>query len=569
MAKDHWANVSRGLRKLAAASSGIALTDAQLLESFLAHGDNAAFETLVARYGPMVLGLCRRVLRHSHDSEDAFQATFLVLVRKAGALKRRESVGNWLYGVAYRTAMQARTRKKRREFKEGEIQSLAQVESPVDAASRPEMQALLDQELSKLPDIYREPVVLCDLLGKSKRQAAKELGCPEGTVSSRLARGRDMLRKRLARHSTDFAVGTGALAVTQNTAQAVPAALATATIKAAESIAAGQASAVLAPGVAALTDGVLKSMLLRKLFVMAGIFVVLFAATATGLVAYSSGTGELQISAGEPKQRDLADQGEPGKQTAAKARDLYGDPLPDGAAMRLGTVQLRAPGSQLVLSADGKTLIGVREGKFVSTWDAASGKLLATREFPTSVAQHVDLSPDGKWLVNGLDVCDIETGKVQVKLVYTEPKLFLLQKSISRDGVWYAGVSSDSKKTPRGERRRPKLHRRCVGPRDGKANLHTGVDRRRRSPVGLLQSRQQERDRRLWDRSVGAGLLLGPGKWQPPLAKDEFEQLVPVGPLFARRLRFLVVRACPRCGNRASCRWPEISRCRIRQGGNR
>jgi RNA polymerase sigma factor (sigma-70 family) len=170
--------------------------DRLLWDRYVARGDQSAFTALVERHGPMVLGVCRRILRHAHDAEDAFQATFLVLAHKAGAVSRPELLGNWLYGVAYRTALKARSRAATRT---GE--SLAADVAAPQAPERldAEVRAVLDEELHRLPEKYRLPLVLCYLQGQSTHEAAQTLGCPKGTILSRLARGRDRLRQRLER----------------------------------------------------------------------------------------------------------------------------------------------------------------------------------------------------------------------------------------------------------------------------------------------------------------------------------------------------------------------------------
>src|SRR6266498_2094287 len=183
------------LRRAVLLRDGAGLTDGQLLESFLSGNDEAAFEVLVRRHGPMVWGVCRRVLRDHHDAEDAFQATFLVLVRKAASVVPRELVGNWLYGVAYRTATSAKAMNARRRVKE---RSAAKPEACEEAAWT-DVRPLLDEELSRLPDKYRIPIVLCDLEGETRREAARQLGWPEGTLSTRLRAGRHLLAKALAR----------------------------------------------------------------------------------------------------------------------------------------------------------------------------------------------------------------------------------------------------------------------------------------------------------------------------------------------------------------------------------
>jgi RNA polymerase sigma-70 factor (ECF subfamily) len=186
-------------------------TDAQLLDSFLRHKNKASFEALVTRHGPMVWAVCRRVLGHVQDTEDAFQSTFLALLRKAETLKSQALVGSWLYRVACRTAMRARARSSKRRVKEKQVKVL-----PQPAASQQRFDdalGVLDEELSRLPPAYRATVVLCDLEGKTHRAAAHLLGWPVGTVSTRLFRGRQMLAKRLVRRgivASGLAVALGA-----------------------------------------------------------------------------------------------------------------------------------------------------------------------------------------------------------------------------------------------------------------------------------------------------------------------------------------------------------------------
>ncbi len=181
------------LRRAVLLHDGAGLTDGQLLEAFVSQKDEATFAVLVRRHGPMVLGACRRVLGNPHDAEDAFQATFLVLVRKADSIVPREMVANWLYGVAYRTALKARTMLARQRGRERQVKEMPEPETAEPDASWRELQTLLDQELRRLPDKYRVAVVLCDLEGQTGKETARQLGWPEGTVSSRLARGRSML----------------------------------------------------------------------------------------------------------------------------------------------------------------------------------------------------------------------------------------------------------------------------------------------------------------------------------------------------------------------------------------
>jgi RNA polymerase sigma factor (sigma-70 family) len=281
-------------------------TDAELLSAFLTCREEVAFATLVRRHGPMVLGVCRRVLHDPHDAEDAFQATFLVLVRKAGSIVPRRMVGNWLYGVAYRTALKVKGTIGRRRARE---RPLLELRSPpaVDETWR-ELKQLLDQELLSLPDKYRVALILCDLEGKSRKEAARQLGWSEGTLSGRLARGRAMLAKRLTRRGLSLSATALAFELGSNVSTAsVPGPLAAQTIHAAMWTAAGPAAAggVIAAPVAALTEGVIKAMLVTKLKVATAVLLVASIGLGAGSFAIHSGAvAQVQPAASEqPAQR--------------------------------------------------------------------------------------------------------------------------------------------------------------------------------------------------------------------------------------------------------------------------
>jgi RNA polymerase sigma factor (sigma-70 family) len=236
------------------------LSDGQLLERFTVAHEDAAFAALVRRHGPMVLGVCRRVLHNLHDAEDAFQATFVVLLRRARALDRNGSIANWLYTVAYHAALKARAAAGRRRG-ERQIVDMPENRSACDAVWR-DLQPVLDEELNRLPDKYRTPVVLCYLEGKTNEEAGRLLGWPTGTVKSRLARARELLRKRLSRRGVTLSAGLlGGLLVNQASA-AVPAVLTDATLNTVVSLAAGQS---VSTPVAALAEGVLQAMFVSKL----------------------------------------------------------------------------------------------------------------------------------------------------------------------------------------------------------------------------------------------------------------------------------------------------------------
>ena len=243
------------------------MTDGQLLDRFANGRGTAAehaFDALVERHGSMVLGVCRSVLRDEHDAQDAFQATFLVLVRKARSLWVRDSMAPWLHAVALRAARSARSARRRRTEHERQRAEMSTDRSG-DAVD-PDRDQLLHNEIDRLPERYRLPIVLCDLEGRTHEQASRHLGCPVGTVKSRLNRGRARLRERLARRGLDPAADSGSMLVAFSMRSPVPAELARATSGLASQIAAGRSAAGLASAaVAALTQEVSNAMRLAKL----------------------------------------------------------------------------------------------------------------------------------------------------------------------------------------------------------------------------------------------------------------------------------------------------------------
>jgi RNA polymerase sigma factor (sigma-70 family) len=265
------------------------LADGHLLERFVAARDEASFAALVRRHGPMVLGVCRRVLGHLQDAEDAFQATFLVLARKAAAV-RRGAVASYLYAVAYRTALEARAVNARRRARERQVEAV-----PHPAVGPPEPQdwrPLLDRELARLPRKYRQLIVLCDLEGRARKEVARQLGLPEGTLSSRLAAARRLLARRLTRAGIALPAGVLAAALADGASAAVPMPLLLSTVGAAVLVAAGQGAGALTPA-ADLMRRVLQAMFLKKLKVAAlAVLVVLAALGAGEQVRRSAGTAD-------------------------------------------------------------------------------------------------------------------------------------------------------------------------------------------------------------------------------------------------------------------------------------
>jgi RNA polymerase sigma factor (sigma-70 family) len=257
--------VFQHLRRLLGTQEAADLTDAQLLARFSASRDETAFAALLQRHGPLVLNVCRRVLGNVHDADDAFQAVFLVLARKADSIRRKESLGSWLYGVAYRIASRAKANAARRRSLERQAETMSPATADHQAAWE-ELQPILDEELSRLPEKYRVSIVLRYLQGKSNEQAAREAGCPAGTMSWRLAHGLDLLRQRLDRRGVAIPAASGlAILLTDRAASAaLSPSLAAGTLQAAVGFAAGQTAGV-SLSILALAEGALKAMFLTKL----------------------------------------------------------------------------------------------------------------------------------------------------------------------------------------------------------------------------------------------------------------------------------------------------------------
>jgi RNA polymerase sigma factor (sigma-70 family) len=262
-------------------TGGDALTDGQLLARFIASRDEAAFAALVRRHGPMVLGVCRRILRHTQDAEDAFQAAFLVLARKANSVANRQAVGSWLYRVSCRIALESKAINDKRRTREKQVEAMPHPE--VDPREVQDWRPLLDRELNLLPESYRAVIVTCDLEGRSRKEAARHLGLSEGTVSSRLTRGRRLLAKRLSRYGVSLPGGVLAATMAEGAASAVPVPLVSATVLAAL----GQGA--ISASVGLLVKGALKTMLLTKLKLAVGAVVIVAALGVSGLAYRAAG----------------------------------------------------------------------------------------------------------------------------------------------------------------------------------------------------------------------------------------------------------------------------------------
>ncbi len=332
------------------------LTDGDLLARF-ASGcpDEAepAFAALVARHGPMVLAVCRGLLASPHDAEDAFQATFLTLARKAATIRQPELLGSWLHGVACRTARRLRDKDARRRRNEVEA-SMSRAIAEAAAAPDREAIAALHEEIDRLPERYRSAIVLCDLNGLTHREAGRRLGHPTGTISARIARARERLRERLLDRGSALPAGVmGAVRL-----PGLPAPLANATVRIAMA-ASSATTATIPPAVASLTREVMG-------------FAPLLWRTALSVAALILGIGTIGMAVLAPQ--DGARPTGPAAPPRSNPEAAPDAPLPAGALLRLGTSRFRAPSgvAEMALSPDEKTLVTM--GDQLIAWDAATGR---------------------------------------------------------------------------------------------------------------------------------------------------------------------------------------------------
>jgi RNA polymerase sigma factor (sigma-70 family) len=353
MATAQLGTLLRHVQTLASGGRARQWTDRQLLDDFAARHSEAAFTALVSRHGPMVLRVCRRVLNHEQDAEDAFQATFLVLARNTAAIRRREALADWLHGVAYRTAMKAKRGAARRRNHEARAGAVA----PRPASPTwDDVQAVLDEEVQRLPSCYRQAFVLCVLEGKGGAEAAAELGCKEGTVKSRVNRARHLLRRRLSRGGIQLSALLAAVSVSESAGRAaLPAALARSTVGFGLLVAAGGPAAVIPSHVAALAAGVTRAMSLTRAKIAAILIAAGLLIAGAGVLARQSPT------AGEPP---------PGNQ---KSEPGTRESVPAAADEEADAVEVRGR----VVDPDGKPLAGAA----LSVWvRGAKGESRRARE---------------------------------------------------------------------------------------------------------------------------------------------------------------------------------------------
>jgi RNA polymerase sigma factor (sigma-70 family) len=404
------------LCQLVAARAASASSDAELLERFLASREEAAFAALVERHARLVWSVCRHVLHQEQDIEDAFQATFLLLACKAGSIRKGEAIGSFLHGVAYRIAMTTRRSAQRRRSHEskarlhaGESINRSRVhEEPACAATLGELQAILHDEVQRLPEKYRGPFVLCCLEGKTKAEAAQELGCKEGTLSSRLARARERLQERLKKRGVALSAVLCAGAVTAD-ATTAPVSLIAGTLQTVLHPATVSAAAARVAALLREASGVLWTRL-----TLGVVLLLALSALATGAAFLAHAPEDRS----PPAQPDAL----PRNPTEART-DRVGDALPPGALARLGSVRLRMGGSALsvAFSPDGKHLAAAGQEPMVHVWETASGKEVALLKGHQGYVTAVRFFPDGKQLATAghdgtVRVWDLATQREKLSL---------------------------------------------------------------------------------------------------------------------------------------------------------
>jgi RNA polymerase sigma factor (sigma-70 family) len=493
-------------------------SDSALLDRFLNRHDHAALGILVQRHGPMVLAVCRRILADRHAAEDAFQATFVVLIRRAGSIRKPASLASWLHGVARHVAGRARAQITAEHERERRVVAMPQQE-PLDELAWQELRGILDEEIGRLPERCRAPVVLCYLQGKSYDEAARELGCPKSSLASRLGRARTLLRNHLVQRGITLSAGALLTALSERAAAApLTTVLALAALNAASSVVAEKAGAGLSARAVALAEETIKGFQgLRAKLGLALVLVTVGVALAGVGLSAQGGTAEPDpilppvVAAVEPEPQAA---GEP--QAPPPAADRPGDPLPDGAIARLGTDRFRHGFyvTKVGFALDGKVVVSEAGGLGnyqVCLWDAATGKVIKQIQDCVTPGR-LAVSANGKWLVSaGGRLIDVATGQELRRMQGIAPELNGLGQplAIAPEGQFIAGIKQKEFKA--GKQKQAtlfflwdaatgRLLRSFVG--------HAGeVTALAFSPDGkLVASGSADRTVRIWDTATGKEL---------------------------------------------------------------
>jgi RNA polymerase sigma factor (sigma-70 family) len=445
MAASSLQNVVHHLRLLAANG----LTNRQLLAEFIATGDEAAFAALVRRHGRLVFAVSRRVLGPGPDIDDVFQATFVVLSRKASSIRNQNSVASWLYGVAYRLAMKVRKRRAHRRRHEQPAESFldqvaekeTMLTNPESRTSLSELGLIVDNEMQRLPADCRDAVVTCLMQGLGHAEAAKQLGWPLGTLKTRLQRGRELLRERLERRGVGLSAVALSVVLAEQAQRLVPLALTRATI---ERVTQHAVSAT----VAALANAAVRTLTAAKVaFGLCAAIAVSAISVGTAVFPFTSPAVEVPVA--------LPDVIELQVEQPAAPKDFFGDPLPQGALARLGTVRWRHSDrvTFIAFSEDGKVLVTAGEDRLVRVWEYPSGKQVyrigpgpraeAQAAFgpARAVIPHVTaaVSRDGTLLATRIDesvvsLWDVATGKKVGTIPCDNDKFYAYALAFAPDG---------------------------------------------------------------------------------------------------------------------------------------
>lgn len=378
-------------------------TDGQLLERFVHEHDEASFEEVIRRHSNMVFRVCRRVLHNDADAEDAFQAAFIVLLRKAGGLRGMDSVAGWLYKVAYRIALKANARADRRQTHERQAATDEMHGEPAgtvaEEASWNDVRPVLDEELNQLPEKYRLPVILCYLQGQTTEAAASALGCPKGTILSRLARGRERLRDRLARRGLALSAGTFAAMLGRDaTAGTVPPTVVAGLLQGVRQVTVGQAGAFSASTVALADATVWPALGLTRWVVLGGVL-LLAAALLLGTTSVDS------------------------------TNFVVSTPSSGSWQLRL-TLRGHTRGVNAVAFAtNGRWLATASSDKTVRLWDPATGDLLTTLPGHTAEVHSLAFSRDSRTLASGSGQYAVQPGEIRLWDPATEQQLRLIERA--------------------------------------------------------------------------------------------------------------------------------------------
>jgi RNA polymerase sigma factor (sigma-70 family) len=411
----------RHIRRLVPPPASDSAADAALVESFVRRRDEDSFSALVARHGPMVFRVCRRVLPDWGEAEEAAQATFLVLARRAAAISRPDALAAWLHGTAHRLALMARrdgVRRRERETRRFLATGHVPPPDPLDEISVRERLRIVDEELGRLPEVYRLPLIVCYLEGHTQEEAARRLGWTPGSVRGRLERGRVKLHQRLVRRGV---ASSGALMVLEASrgiaaATGLPARVVATMVRAALASAAAGTAGGVAPHVAALAEEGVRVM---GAFKTKAVLVLLLAAS---VVAAGAGIVARQAAGPKPGARDQTPQPAAKPKDGPPARaDRFGDPLPEGAIQRLGTVRFRSPSGVgcVAFTPDGKGLLSTCWDGNVRLWDSATGKELRRFARHGKGVSKFYVTPDRKTMATHdfdsvVRIWDVASGKMRV-----------------------------------------------------------------------------------------------------------------------------------------------------------